>query len=202
MKSKARFTTARAMWVRRLNASAAPLQASQKDLVIAPMGFLGAIWGFAGVFALLASAIIRLCPRAQEALLSDLSVLQWIIVIAWGIFMLIAEGYRGFQKKFSPRTAARVRYLRKNPTRVRVLLAPFFCMGFFCATKKTRIIAFSLTIAIILLVIMVKFVPQPWRGIVDFGVVLGLSYGLISFLVYTVKALFAPSFEVSPEVPD
>ncbi|NRB73301.1 MAG: hypothetical protein HRU46_02985, partial [Verrucomicrobiales bacterium] len=64
------------------------------------------------------------------------------------------------------------------------------------------IIAFSLTIGIILLILLVRFLPQPWRGIVDFGVVLGLSYGLISFLVYTAKALFAPSFEVSPEVPE
>ena len=166
------------------------------------MGVLGAIWGFAGVCALLSSAIIRLAPRAQEALLSDLSFLQWIIVVVWGIFMLLAEGHRGFQKKFSPRTAARVRYLKENPTWWRVLLAPFFCMGYFYAKRKTKIIAFSLTIGIILLILLVRFLPQPWRGIVDFGVVLGLSYGLISFLVYTAKALFAPSFEVSPEVPE
>ncbi len=134
--------------------------------------------------------------------MSELSVLQWIIVVVWGIFMLIAEGYRGFQKKFSPRTAARVRYLKENPSWVRVLLAPFFCMGYFYAKKKTRIIAFSLTIGIILLILLVRFLPQPWRGIVDFGVVLGLSYGLISFFVYTAKALFAPSFKVSPEVPE
>jgi hypothetical protein len=116
--------------------------------------------------------------------------------------MLVAEGYRGFQKKFSPRTAARVKYLRDHPTWPRVLLAPFFCMGYFYAKRKTRIIAICLTLGIILLVVLVRFLDQPWRGIVDFGVVLGLSYGLISFALYTAKALFAPSFEFSPEVPE
>ena len=69
---------------------------------MAPMSVLGAIWGTAGVTLLLLSAILRLAPRAQEALSGDLSILQWIAVIAWGAFMLFAEGYRGFQKKFSP----------------------------------------------------------------------------------------------------
>jgi len=188
--------------VRRLDASPVALQDQQKDLGIAPMGVLGAIWGSAGVIALLLSAILRLAPRAQEALLSELSAIQWVIVGVWGAFMLIAEGYQGFQKKFSPRTAARVRYLRENPTLLRVLFAPVFCMGYFFATKKTKIVACSLTIGIALLIVLVKFLDQPWRGIVDFGVVLGLSYGLISFLLYTAKALFAPSFEVSPEVPE
>ena len=67
------------------------------------MGVLGAIWGIAGVTILLLSAVLRLAPRAQEALSGDLNTLQWIAVILWGVFMLFAEGYRGFQKKFSPK---------------------------------------------------------------------------------------------------
>ena len=166
------------------------------------MGVLGAIWGTAGVTFFLLSAILRLTPRAQDALSGDLSILQWIAVIAWGVFMLFAEGYRGFQKKFSPRTAARVRYLKQNPTWIRVVLAPFFCMGYFYASKKTKIVAYALTFGIIILIVLVKFLEQPWRGIVDFGVVLGLSYGLISFLIYTAKALFTTSFNEAPEVPE
>ncbi|MBP82699.1 MAG: hypothetical protein CMO61_02500 [Verrucomicrobiales bacterium] len=116
--------------------------------------------------------------------------------------MLFAEGYRGFQKKFSPRTAARVRYLKQNPTWIRVVLAPFFCMGYFYASKKTKIVAYALTFGVIILIALVKFLEQPWRGIVDFGVVLGLSYGLISFLIYTARALFTTSFNEDPEVPE
>lgn len=166
------------------------------------MGVLGAIWGVAGVTVLLLSAILRLAPRAQEALSGDLSILQWIAVVVWGVFMLHAEGYRGFQKKFSPRTAARVRYLKKNPTWIRVVLAPLFCMGYFYASKKTKIVAYAMTFGIIILIVLVNFLEQPWRGIVDFGVVLGLSYGLISFLICAGKSIFATSFNEAPEVPD
>ena len=63
-------------------------------------------------------------------------------------------------------------------------------------------IVYALTFGIIILIVLVKFLEQPWRGIVDFGVVLGLSYGLISFLIYAAKSLFSPSFNEAPEVPE
>lgn len=130
-----------------------------------------------------------------------LTTLQWVVLVIWVLFMLVAEGYRGFQKKFSPRTAARIKHLRDHPKALHVILAPLFCMGYFHALRKTRIIAFALTFGIVLLVIMVKFVPQPWRGIIDAGVVLGLTYGIISLLILTAKALFSADFAHSPEVP-
>ena len=166
------------------------------------MGILAAIWGFAGVFTLIAFAIFRLTPRAIEGLKMDLSTLQWIVLIGFALFMLIAEGYRGFQKKFSPRTAARVRYLRDHPTPLRLLLAPFFCMGYFFANKKTQITSICLTLGIILLVVLVARCPQPWRGIIDFGVVLGLAWGLTSFVIFTIKALTQTDYPHSPETPE
>ena len=168
---------------------------------MAAMRVIGTLWGLIGVSALLGSAIYRLIPRAQEAIEMGLSIFQWIALIVFALFMMMAEGYRGFQKKFSPRTAARVRYLRDHPNLLRGLLAPFFCMGYFHATKKTQITAIVLTLGIILLITLVSFCPQPWRGIIDFGVVLGLSWGLISFLIFTLKALTQKSFAHSPETP-
>ena len=136
------------------------------------------------------------------ALKMDLTMGHWFFLIIWTLFMVVAEGYRGFQKKFSPRTAARVRYLRDNPDLLRTILAPFFCMGYFHATKKCRTIAICLTLGIILLVILVSFSPQPWRGLIDFGVVLGLTYGVISFLAFTWLALTKSDYPHSPETPD
>ena len=75
-------------------------------------------------------------------------------------------------------------------------------MGFFHANKKTRIIAYSLTLGIVMLVLAVTFLcPDPWRGIIDCGVVLGLTWGLISFWIYTYKALTQRGFPHSPETP-
>jgi hypothetical protein len=46
----------------------------------------------------------------------------------------------------------------------------------------------------------VRLLPQPWRGIVDAGVVVGLTWGTISLVVFCIQALTAPTFAISPEV--
>ncbi|MCF7972682.1 MAG: hypothetical protein K9N55_02590 [Phycisphaerae bacterium] len=93
-------------------------------------------------------------------------------------------------------------YLKNNPTVTRVLFAPFFCMGYFHATRKRKIVAYSLTLAIVLLIVMVRQLDQPWRGIVDAGVLLGLGWGLMSVWGFTVVAFFGKEFSLSPETPD
>lgn len=165
------------------------------------MKIIGAIWGAAGVTLLITTAIYRLTPKAIDAIQSGLTTFQWIALVLWSIFMLISEGYRGFQKKFSPRTAARVKHLHDHPRPLHVLLAPFFCMGYFHATKKTRIVSICLTAGIALLVIAVSFVSQPWRGIIDTGVVLGLAYGISSFFIFLFQAFTNPAYPHSPETP-
>lgn len=167
------------------------------------MRFIGVFWGVVGVSALLLRAIIGLSPRAFKAIEGGLTTWQWTVLIAFALFMLAAEGYRGFQKKFSPRTAARVRHLRDHPTSLRVILAPVFCMGFFHANRKTRLTAMILTLGIIILVLSVTYLcPDPWRGIIDFGVVLGLSWGLVSFWIFTLQALTQKTFSHSPQMPE
>ncbi|QQL44795.1 hypothetical protein [Sulfuriroseicoccus oceanibius] len=151
---------------------------------------------------LLGSAIYRLAPRVMEAVEMGLSTFQWVVMGVFAVFMIYSEGYKGFQKKFSPRSAARVRYLRDHPVPLHVLVAPVFVMGFFHATRKTRLTVTILTVAIALLVFLVSKCPQPWRGVIDLGVVVGLSYGLASFWASTAKALAGESYPHSPQVPD
>lgn len=127
---------------------------------------------------------------------------HWVGLVASLIFMGYAEGYKGFHLKFSPRAAARALYLKRNPTIARVLFAPLFCMGFFHATRKRKIVAYSLTAMIILLIVIVRQLSQPWRGIVDAGVLFGLGWGLVSVLLFSVKALFGKSYHVPPETPE
>lgn len=166
------------------------------------MRTIAALWGFIGVCSLVGSAIYRLSPRAKEAIDMGLTTWQWIVLVIFAIFMLVSEGYRGFQKRFSPRTAARVKYLYDHPNLVRGLLAPFFCMGYFHAKRKTQLTAIILTLGIIMLVILVSFCPQPWRGIIDFGVVLGLSWGIATFAIFSFQALTQKDYPHSPETPD
>lgn len=166
------------------------------------MKFIAAFWGVLGVILLVGKSCQSLFSRAEEALRNGLEPYQWIILVCYALFMLYFEGYRGFQKKFSPRTAARVHYLYSHPKPLHVALAPFFCMGYFYATKKVRIAAIAISTLILCVIFFMRYCPQPWRGIIDVGVILGLSYGLLSFLCFIVKVFTNKDHGHSPETPD
>jgi len=166
------------------------------------MKYIAITWGLGGVFLLIGSAVWRLTPYAVEAIQGGLSLLQWVITLGWAGFMLVAEGYRGFQKQFSPRVVARAKYLANHPVPWHVALAPAFCMGFFHATKKRKIVTWCLFTGIVVLILIVRTLPQPWRGIVDLGVVLGLAYGLLWIGVFAIQCFSGASFNVDPETPE
>ncbi len=159
------------------------------------------LWGGASVLGMLGFAIFRLAPRAVAAYEMGLTGWQWTIAVVFCVFMAYSEGYRGFQLRFCPRTAARIRYLRDHPSLVRSLLAPLFSMGFFHATRRTKVLAWVLTVGIVVLVTLVHRLDQPWRGIIDAGVVLGLSWGVLSLAWCIHRALGEPGVDDSPEVP-
>jgi hypothetical protein len=166
------------------------------------MGIIGAIWGVLGLSLILGRGLFCLYPYAEELCGTSFAWYHWVSLGASLAFMGYAEGYKGFHLKFSPRAAARALYLKNNPTPVRVILAPLFCMGFFHATKKRKVVTYALTSMIIILVILVRQLPQPWRGIIDVGVLLGLGWGLVSVWLFSVKAFLGKNYDVSPETPD
>lgn len=165
------------------------------------VGLLGAIWGFAGIALLLGFAIYRLMPVAVEAFRFDLFWYHWAALVINTLSMAYSEGYRGFQNSFSPRVAARCKYLRKHPSTLHVLLAPLFCIGYFHVLRNKQRQILALTAAIIVLIIIVQSIDQPWRGIIDAGVVVGLSWGLITLFAFATKAALLDDFDYSPEVP-
>ena len=127
---------------------------------------------------------------------------HWVVLLLNTLLMAYLEGYRGFQKGFSPRVAARAKYLAQHPKLLHVCLAPFFCLGYFYTSRRRQISVIALTLGIILLVRLVGLLDQPWRGIIDAGVVVGLSWGLVSFLLFCVQAFTSPTFDHSPQVPE
>ncbi len=163
--------------------------------------WLAAAWGVLGVAGVLVFAIVRLTPYAVAAISSGLSPLQWVILIGNTVFLAWAEGYRGFQCRFSPRVAARTLYLLLQPTALRAVLAPVFCIGYFHSQRRGLMAAWVGTLAIVIAVILVQLLSQPWRGILDAGVVVGLSWGLVSFLHMVYLTLREGKFQRSPEIP-
>jgi len=161
-----------------------------------------AAWGVIGCVLVLLYAIVRLASFTIEAVLAGMNLLQWIILIVNVLFMAWSEGYKGFQLGFSPRVAARTLYLYRKSTSLRTrLLAPFFCVGYFKATRRALIFAWVGTLAIIILVLLVQRLSQPWRGIIDAGVVVGLTWGLVSLIVMVLKTFSAGRYLKSPKIP-
>jgi len=166
------------------------------------VGLLGFGWGLGGVLTMLVFAIVRLAPMAFELTTLPLNLIQWGVLAISVSYLAYAEGYKGFHKSFSPRVVVRANYLLQNPQLVTTILATLFCMGFIYATPKRIMTSVSLTAMIIFFVLTIRFMPQPWRGIVDAGVIVGLFLGVSSIIYYFIQFLFKPeSLTFSPEVP-
>jgi len=168
------------------------------------MAQFAAFWGLGGVVLLLASAVFRLTPLAIQAFSDkyEWSLYHWVTLVMLTLFMAYVEGYRAFQLGFSPRVAARARYLRGHRSLLHTVLAPLFCMAFYHAPKKRQITSISVTAGIIVLVVLVRFIPQPWRGIIDGSVVVGLTWGLVSLVIFGYQAITEERFDHSPEVSE
>ena len=107
-----------------------------------------------------------------------------------------------FQKKFSPMVVRRALTLGAGTPLHHKLLAPFYSMGLFHATKKRKIVSWSVSISVAMLVGIVKRLPYPWRSIVDAGVCVGLFWGGASILAFYGKVLASGEHpQVSAELP-
>jgi hypothetical protein len=149
-----------------------------------------AAWGVLGVSLFLFRALASLTPHALEPLKAGaLNLWHGALYAAWVLFNAYAEGYRAFHKGFSPRVVRRAFQLARQPDRVDVLFAPVIAMGLFRAPRRSQIVAWSLVGVIVLLVIGVRSLPQPWRGIIDGGVVIGLGIGVLSLFFHFARAL-------------
>lgn len=165
------------------------------------LGLIGSLWAICGFTLLISFAITRLSAIALDSLNYKLSWYHWAALLFSIVFMAYSEGYKGFQLKFSPRFAARCRHLRDEPTPLHVALAPLFCMCFFHTTRSRKIATVVLTLMILGFIQLAHLLPQPWRGILDMGVVTGLVWGLISLFFFLQKAFFSNQFDHSAELP-
>ena len=156
------------------------------------MKALGYIWGIGGVLALLVFAIYRLAPMALALQYASMGLLHWGLLIFSVIYMAYAEGYRGFHLGFAPRVVKRALYLIREPKLHLVVFAPVFCMGYIHATRRRQISSLGLTGLIVFFVVLVRLLPQPWRGILDAGVVTGLTIGCFSIVYFIFYAQGRP----------
>lgn len=148
----------------------------------------GALWAVGGIVGLLVWAVYRLALISVAAFDHPFAWYHWAALLAIVPFMAWSEGWRGFQLRFSPRVAERAMTVRRQPTRRRVALAPLYAAGYFEGTRRERLGVWFGTVGILILIVLVHRLDQPWRGILDAGVVVGLSWGTIATLALSVRA--------------
>lgn len=163
----------------------------------APTSKATLIWGVGGVALILGQAIWRLSPHALEPWLSQrMNLAQQSLYVGWVLLNGYTEGYRAFQKRFCPRVVERAWQLAQAPSRFQRIFAPLFCMGLLGGETRQRLRTWAFLFLLILLVIAVKQLHQPWRGIVDGGVVIGLLWGvfcLFGLLAQGLRGAVPPS---------
>jgi len=160
-----------------------------------------ALWGVGGVAVMLLQAIVRLTPIARAAVEQLHGAGLWAVLVTWVALNGYAEGYRGFHQRFSPRVVARALYLMHHPTWTRALLAPAFCMSLFGASRRGMLVSRGILVGVTALVATMRWIGQPWRGIVDAGVVAGLGIGLASIVYFAVRLALGHPPPVDADVP-
>ena len=160
-------------------------------------------WGVGGVLLLFGRALLRLTPLAWQPIKDgSLSALQIGLYAAWVVFNAYAEGYRAFQKAFCPRVVARAYHLAQDPKLLHALLAPAYCLSLFHANRRGLTVAWVMLAVIALLVWLLGVTPQPWRGIIDGGVVVALAWGVIAIAVMALKSFMSGPPEAKMNLPN
>jgi hypothetical protein len=152
-------------------------------------GWVALVWGIGGVLWLLGRAIWRMVHVAVELEFGALGTVHLGFGVLWMVFMAYSEGYRAFQLRFSPRVVGRALWLAHARRPWLTLLAPLFCMGLVHATRQRLIVSWSIAVLIVLVIIGVRMLAQPWRGLIDVGVAVGLGWGVVAIVVYAWQAM-------------
>lgn len=178
----------------------ASVQAVRAPRPVPLLGRVALLWGVGGFTLLLGVALWRLTDLALASTAYPWGPAHWSLFAANLLFMGWIEGYRGFQCRYSPRFAARAHWLSRHAAPWQAVLAPLLCMGFVHATRRRLLSAWLLTVAIVGVVLLYRTLPQPWRGILDAGVVVGLAWGLIATL-FAVRQALREGPQADPEIP-
>ena len=75
-------------------------------------------------------------------------------------------------------------------------------MALFHASRRRLMVSWLVYIGILIIIIVVRQLPQPWRGIVDAGVVVGLSWGIIAILAVFFARMRGGELQSSADLPD
>jgi hypothetical protein len=143
-------------------------------------------WGAVGVIGILGFAVYRLGSRGVATVTAGLGGLEWLALAALTAVFLYMEGFQAFQVRWVPKVVLRLKALRQ-PRWWQVPLAPLYGMGLLGPSGRAVLPAWVGTGAIVLAIVVVSRLPEPWRGIVDIAVASALCYGTVALGIAAVR---------------
>lgn len=144
-------------------------------------GTAWSMWAVLGVTAVFIEAIVKLAARGLVTVRGGLEVLEWLALLLLAGAFLYGEGVRALQRRWVPHVLERSQAVRSAPLHWR-LLAPLYAMLLVGAPRRTLARAWLGVLAIVAAVLLVRALPEPWRGIVDLAVAGALAWGLGALL--------------------
>lgn len=158
-------------------------------------------WGAGAVVLSLLDAIARLARHAIEGVSHGmLSGPQLLFTLVWTVVIVYGEGYRAFGSVLAPRMAARLLHLADRGTPLQRALAPFHALSLFDTPPRRLLSAWVMLVGIVTIVLIVRKLPQPWRGSVDAGVVIALSWGTVAIVRECARAVRSGVGRVNAEL--
>ena len=148
-----------------------------------------ALWALVGSGLVFLQAVVALGARGVATVRAGLEPTEW-----WALGVLTAafvygEGILALERRFIPalvRRAGRLRTVRHTGMR---LLAPLYAFSLVGAPLATLVRAWAGVAAIVVAVVAVRALPEPWRGIVDLAVAAALAWALVALVRQGGKAL-------------
>ncbi|MFW6084942.1 MAG: hypothetical protein ACODAA_07000, partial [Gemmatimonadota bacterium] len=141
------------------------------------IGRVASLWAVSGVAALFAWAVIRLGWYGVVTIREGLDPVHWLALGGLTVAFVYGEGYRALERRWVPHLYRRARALRTESSAAVRLLAPLHGLSLIAASRRHLLRAWLGTLAIVGAVFVVRALPTPWRGIIDFAVAAALLWG-------------------------
>jgi len=137
-------------------------------------------WAMLGVGAVFAWAVWRLGGRGVTTIRSGLDPLEWVVLALLTAAFAYGEGFLALDRRWVPRLVERARRLRDDRRLFVRALAPLYGLSLIGLGRRELLQGWLGTVAIIAAVLVIRSLPEPWRGIVDFAVAVALAWGLVA----------------------
>jgi hypothetical protein len=142
-------------------------------------------WALAGLVLLLGRASVSLTLKGYHEVVAPglLTPVEWMALAGIALLFVWGEGWMALHRKWAPRVAGRIRDLDAELGALGLVLAPLHAVGLVGAPRRTLVRTWSGVAAIVVAVVLVRQLAQPWQGMIKLGVAGALALGVVSLTV-------------------